>query len=294
MLLKLILKLYPPAWRQRYQEEMLALLELHPLTWRTLLDLFWGALDARLDPGFNRPKSLFPTEKMHRLRQTHSTIFWAFPLLVLGHLLFLDELDDVFQTWNRVHPALSAWKTVAGVLMAIGFLAFLLTGLLLACLLARQVLQTIGKGKRALLFSGVAVALSVTCLSIYVPMAPLCPVLLLLTACPFALAFAIWRYELPLRSLRYALAPAALVVAGMMAQLLCIAVWGAAIWNVSTQTVQQMALVADRHLWPGGWWHAQLLSGLLWMALTAGLALWQWGRGMNGLRRKETSEAGPS
>ncbi len=45
-----ILRLYPSAWRQRYQEEMQALLELHTITAATVLDLLFGALDAWLDP----------------------------------------------------------------------------------------------------------------------------------------------------------------------------------------------------------------------------------------------------
>ncbi len=47
-----ILRLYPSAWRQRYQEEMQALLELHTITVATALDLLFGALDAWLDPAY--------------------------------------------------------------------------------------------------------------------------------------------------------------------------------------------------------------------------------------------------
>jgi len=46
MRVKWILRLYPSAWRQRYQEEMQALLELHTITAATALDLLFGALDA--------------------------------------------------------------------------------------------------------------------------------------------------------------------------------------------------------------------------------------------------------
>jgi hypothetical protein len=40
--------MYPPAWRARYGEEMLALLEQHPLSMRSRIDLLRGALDAQL------------------------------------------------------------------------------------------------------------------------------------------------------------------------------------------------------------------------------------------------------
>ena len=52
MRVKWLLRLYPSAWRQRYQEEMQALLELHTITAATALDLLFGALNAWLDPAY--------------------------------------------------------------------------------------------------------------------------------------------------------------------------------------------------------------------------------------------------
>jgi hypothetical protein len=45
-----LVRLYPPAWRRRYGDEMLALLEVVPLRARERLDLVRGALDAWLHP----------------------------------------------------------------------------------------------------------------------------------------------------------------------------------------------------------------------------------------------------
>jgi hypothetical protein len=45
---KVLLRLYPRAWRARYRDEMLAVLEQHGTGWRTRLDLIRGALDAHL------------------------------------------------------------------------------------------------------------------------------------------------------------------------------------------------------------------------------------------------------
>lgn len=45
-----LVRLYPPAWRRRYGDEMLALLEVGPLRSRIRLDLLRGALDAWLHP----------------------------------------------------------------------------------------------------------------------------------------------------------------------------------------------------------------------------------------------------
>jgi hypothetical protein len=44
--LKWLLKIYPPAWRRRYEEEMAALLEEHRAGQRSVLDLLRGAADA--------------------------------------------------------------------------------------------------------------------------------------------------------------------------------------------------------------------------------------------------------
>jgi hypothetical protein len=44
------LRLYPRAWRRRYETEMLAVLEARPVTNRVRVDLLRGALDAYLNP----------------------------------------------------------------------------------------------------------------------------------------------------------------------------------------------------------------------------------------------------
>jgi hypothetical protein len=50
MLINWLLRLYPRAWRERYAEEMCALLTQHSISRATWLDLAWGALDAHLHP----------------------------------------------------------------------------------------------------------------------------------------------------------------------------------------------------------------------------------------------------
>jgi peptidoglycan/LPS O-acetylase OafA/YrhL len=45
-----LLRLYPRAWRERYGDEMLALLEAQPASLLDQLDLIRGAIDARLHP----------------------------------------------------------------------------------------------------------------------------------------------------------------------------------------------------------------------------------------------------
>ncbi|MBX5437126.1 MAG: hypothetical protein IRZ33_07910 [Alicyclobacillaceae bacterium] len=45
-LAKWLVRLYPRGWRQRYADEMMAVLEQHSVTWRTLADLAVGAIVA--------------------------------------------------------------------------------------------------------------------------------------------------------------------------------------------------------------------------------------------------------
>ena len=54
-----IVKLYPRAWRERYAEEMLALLDEHQITPLTVFDLLFGVVDARLDPHYRTGRALF-------------------------------------------------------------------------------------------------------------------------------------------------------------------------------------------------------------------------------------------
>lgn len=46
--MRLLLRLYPAAWRARYEDEFLAVLEARPLSPFDAFDIGLGALDARL------------------------------------------------------------------------------------------------------------------------------------------------------------------------------------------------------------------------------------------------------
>ena len=48
--LPFVLRLYPSAWRERYGDEMAAMLASGPMTARVVLDLLAGAVDARVSP----------------------------------------------------------------------------------------------------------------------------------------------------------------------------------------------------------------------------------------------------
>lgn len=63
-----MLNLYPRRWRERYQEEMLAVLEQHTISAFTVFDLLRGALDARLDPAYRTQEGfMFHQFRDHRI-----------------------------------------------------------------------------------------------------------------------------------------------------------------------------------------------------------------------------------
>ena len=74
-----ILRCYPPRWRERYHEEILALLEQHTITLKTVFDLLLGALDARLDPTYRSKEGI----RFSNIRDTRSlSIIYVCTLIV--------------------------------------------------------------------------------------------------------------------------------------------------------------------------------------------------------------------
>lgn len=294
MFLQWILRLYPALWRQRYQEEMFALLENYPVTWRTLLDLLRGALDARFDPYFKTTGLLPRSDFAFRLRCVHSTVLWTFPLLYLGFLFFFDDLDDLFFPASRGDSALWKYKAIANTFTAVGFFAFLLLALCLTWILLRQMHWTKERARHLLPLG--SSLLIVALLSIYFGLLSTvgCFIPLCIGLSPLSLSFAVARCEVHNRFLYYLLVPVALTVFGMAAQVVFIAMWGCSIWNVPTATVRQMVQAADRHLMFGDRWHLQMLCGLLWVALMAGYAFWRLGWGLIGLHQQAKAGSEPA
>jgi len=80
-----LLYAYPRAWRERYGDELLALLEAEPLTWRERVDVLRSGLGERLR-GSGRPP----------LR-----VLWAWSLFVVGGMGF----QKTSEHWQVVVPA---------------------------------------------------------------------------------------------------------------------------------------------------------------------------------------------
>ena len=110
-----MLRLYPPAWRERYEGEMVALLWQHEITLWTVLDLLVGALDARLDPHYRQARQLVPMQRLQaswKWLSSAGVAFWLSLFLWAG-------------MWDTRYPAPLA-STIAIVSIFFGILPFLL------------------------------------------------------------------------------------------------------------------------------------------------------------------------
>jgi hypothetical protein len=123
-----LLRLYPPAWRARYQEEVEALLDQHAVTLATMFDLLWGALDARLDPAFASERMFRP---MSRMRLHLVAVFCAFAFFILGAMGFARLTDPraPFDAAGQASPAIGAAFRLTVLIPQIGLGVLLLGGL---------------------------------------------------------------------------------------------------------------------------------------------------------------------
>jgi hypothetical protein len=131
-----LLYLYPQAWRARYEEEFLALLEACPFSLWTIWDVCLGAIDAHLhlDTVTGR---MFPL--MNRLRTTSVIVFCAYIAFVVAGLGFgkMVEYDDFQELLHSNTGVAVAYYTLyAGAFIALA--AVLVGGLPLAFAAARN------------------------------------------------------------------------------------------------------------------------------------------------------------
>ena len=88
-----IVRLYPRAWRERYEEEFVAMLEQGPVTIKDLFDVVFGAVDAWL-----RPQVVYEGRlvMVSRMRGSVLAVLWAWVGLVVAGVGFrkMTEYDD--------------------------------------------------------------------------------------------------------------------------------------------------------------------------------------------------------
>lgn len=122
-LARLILHLYPLAFRRRYGEEMRALLDQTPTRALTLLDLLRGALAAHLRPPAGLAEVLDP---MDRLRASTSGVLACWVAFAAAGFGFYDTTEDhPFRAVGNAHPLLGGAHLVVQVLAIVGSVAIL-------------------------------------------------------------------------------------------------------------------------------------------------------------------------
>lgn len=129
---RIVLRLYPRAWRERYREECEALLDDHGVDARTLADMVRGALDAR-----TRDLAGAPAER--RQRTALAACLWAATASAASVAGFakMAEYDDFTRAAARHAPVAAARDLIfAGA--AIVALAVCAAGLVVAAALWRD------------------------------------------------------------------------------------------------------------------------------------------------------------
>jgi hypothetical protein len=238
-----LLRLYPAAWRERYHDEVIAVLAEHRVTYWTMLDVLLGALDAHMHRDL-LPRRL--TSMAHRIRSSEIATFCAFMLFCSAWLL-LRLVRDPLPVWEaavNVHPELLRALDLMDLAGVLATLAILVGGV---PILLSTVVHSIAtrRWKLLALFSvpllgaAVLVVLGLTNLrvgsypqpgtsgappTIAAPLSPLAIavqlglVMLLLVAVggsTAAVAVAIGRSELGAGVLRFALLPAGVATAAL-------------------------------------------------------------------------------
>lgn len=240
VLIRQVLRLYPAAWRERYLEEMLLVLERHPVTLWTAADLLLGALDARLHADFlpGRVVSMF-----QRLRASVIALFCAIVLFGLAWAVMQEVKDplDVWEATTRQYPALLPIFEVAQATGLIVLLALLVGGAPLVVDALRDALRSRRRGVVLLFLTpifavGGLVAFAALTLGASTaraapggadaPLTPLAVVLQLvllvllagvIVGSVVAVSLAIVRAQVEARLLRFALLPAGVALVAMVA-----------------------------------------------------------------------------
>jgi hypothetical protein len=140
-----LLRYYPPAWRERYEDEVTDVLAQHRVSFSTWIDLVRGAVDAHLDPSFAGRMS----PSAIRLRRSETLVFCSFIAFVVAGIGFQKMTEDADKAGlMQAHFAIGAsfYAVIAGAVIAL--LAIVAGALPIALVMLRQSLAT---GRRDIL-----------------------------------------------------------------------------------------------------------------------------------------------
>ncbi len=240
-----LLRLYPRAWRERYEDEVLVMLEQRSLSLADGVNLFFGALDAQLHPHLGTTGMSLHERIVHMfstLRRSLLTIFCTYVSFILAGWAFqkMTEYND-FKEAAQTHTivGLSFNLVVIGAVMAL--LAVLAGGLPIVVAVVRSAHARKRRGPLLLLampLLAFAVFLGTTLLleAIDHPGTHLAPVwhlflffgVLIVAAIISAgsVCLAVARSEISERLLRFAVLPSVLATLSMVLILAATITWG--------------------------------------------------------------------
>lgn len=122
-----LLRLYPRAWRERYGDEVAAVLTQHRVSLWTVLDVLLGACDAHLH------RDLLPgrlVSMAHRIRSSEVVVFCAFVVFCLAWGP-MQQMRDPLPLWEstvHAHPEIRTALDVVNVAGLVALLAILAGG----------------------------------------------------------------------------------------------------------------------------------------------------------------------
>ena len=244
-----LLRLYPCAWRELYEDEVLAMLEQHSLSFADGVNLVFGALDAQLHPHLGTTGMSFYERIVHMfstLRRSLLVIFCAYIGFILAGWAFqkMTEYDDFVEA-ARTHSVIGLSFNLVVIGAVVAFLAVLVGGLPIAFTVVRSALAQKRYGPLLLLAVPIlafAVFLWTTFLleALHRPGNQLSPLgelfldrglffgTLIVAAIVSvgAVCLAVARSEIPEKLLRFALLPSILATISMALILAATIVWG--------------------------------------------------------------------
>lgn len=244
-----LLHLYPRSWRDRYEEEVLAMLEQRSLSLADEVNLLFGALDAQLHPHLGTTGMSLYERIVHMfstLRRSLLAIFCAFIGFVLAGLAFqkMTEYDD-FMEAARAHSIIGLSLNLVVIGAVVAFLAVLAGGLPIAVAVIKSALARKRYGPLLLLAVPIlafAVFLGTTFLlealdhpsnhlanagQLFVPRGLFFGTLLAAAIVSAgALCMAVARSEIPEKLLRFAVLPSLLATIAMALALTATITWG--------------------------------------------------------------------
>lgn len=151
----ILVHLYPHAWRERYEDEVLAMLEQHSPSFADGVNLFFGAIDAQLHPHLGTTGMSLYERIIHMfstLRHSLLAIFCAYVGFILAGWAFqkMTEYDD-FKEAARTHSIVGLSFNLVVIGAVVALLAVLAGGLPIAIAVIRSALAQKRRGPILLL-----------------------------------------------------------------------------------------------------------------------------------------------